>query len=175
MRQSEVVSQAEYDALTKHRRQAIHNRVATKTSIAEDLLTILDHQPIGNTVDRFLDALAALIETTSAGQAKTLEAVRGKPQHAPTPSFRSAWADRVEGHVDNRLWEITQELTAFLNRPVDPKTQSLCDICGNKRLGDSSYCHNCGTRILEGARRCRVGECPNEGRRRADCPTNIIH
>lgn len=164
----------EFARLAEFRRQGTINRVAKKTSVAEDLLTVLD-SPISNTVDRLLDALAGLVASTSAARSATLESTRGKPQHAPLPQYVSAWAEQIQDQADDRLWELTEELGSFLNRPTDPKQWAACDHCGNRRLGESSYCGNCGERILEGARRCRLEGCPNRGRRRAGCPTDLTH
>lgn len=161
-------------ALSEFRRQQVVHQVAQKTSIGEDLLAVIE-SPIGSTVERLLDSLATLAEATSAARGKTLEATRGKPQHAPLPRFDPAWAEQIQSQTDDRLWELTEELTSFLNRPTDPKTWAACDTCGNKRLGDSSYCRTCGSRILEGARRCRTDGCPNRGNRRSECPRNVIH
>lgn len=164
----------ERDRLADYRRLTVVGKVATRTSVAEDLLVVLDSH-VGPTVERLLDTLATLTEATSAAQPTTLESTRGRPQDAPIPRFTPAWADMVQRQADDRLWEMAEELTSFLNRPTDPKTWSACDTCGNKRLGDSSYCRDCGARILAGARRCRKVGCPNEGRRRSRCPKDVAH
>jgi hypothetical protein len=159
--------------LSEFRHHTVTNRVASKTSTAEDLLTVLG-SPLGTTVARLLDALAGLAESVSAGKGKTLEAVKGKPQHAPMPRFEPVWADNVQNRVDNQLWELSENVVAFLNRPTDPKTWAACDTCGHRRLGESTYCQTCGTRILAGAKRCRADGCPNSGYRRSACPQSFL-
>ena len=159
--------------LSEWRRQSVVNKTAQRTSIGEDLLTILG-SPVASTVERLLDALAGLTESTSAGRAATLDGTKTKTQHAPLPHFNPAWAETVQHQTDDQLWELSETLHSFLNRPTDPRTWSACDTCGNKRIGSSSYCQTCGTRILEGARRCRLEGCPNQGGRRSNCP-NLTH
>jgi len=155
--------------LSEYRRQAVSNRVASKTSAAEDLLAVLESR-LGATVERLLDALAGLTVSSSADKGANLEAVKAKPQHAPTPRIQPAWAGIVEGEIDNALWDLSENVLSFLNRPTDPKQWAACDTCGNRRLGESTYCHTCGSRILAGSRRCRTSGCPNTGNRRSLCP-----
>lgn len=155
--------------LADYRRQATVNRVAKRISPAEDLLAVLD-APIGPVVERLLDSLAGLTHATAAGHSNTLQEAKSRPQHAPMPKFQSAWAEHVQSQVNNQLWELSETIESFLNRPSDPKTWAACDTCGNRRIGDSTYCRTCGSRILAGAKRCRITGCPNEGKRRSECP-----
>jgi hypothetical protein len=161
--------------LSEFRRLSVVNQTAQRISIGEDLLTVLA-SPLGPTVERLLDALSGLTESTSSSSGNNPDKIRtGRPQHAPLPRFYSVWADRIQSQTDDQLWELSENLLTFLNRPEDPSTWAICDTCGNKRLGESSYCGNCGARILAGARRCRLDGCPNEGKRRALCPDDVPH
>jgi hypothetical protein len=156
-------------ALSDFRRQTVIGKTAQKTSIAEDLLTVY-RSSIGPTVERLLDSLAGLVESSAAAKSKNPDAVRGRNHHAPMPQFESSWADTIVSHADDQLWELSESVHSFLNRPEDPTSWSACDTCGNRRIGQATYCHTCGTRILAGARRCRITGCPNNNKRRALCP-----
>jgi rRNA maturation endonuclease Nob1 len=175
LEQNERMSDDEYRRLAEFRRHTVVNRVAEKTSPAEDMLT-LSESTIWKSVDQLLDALATLAISAEATKAKRLRAVRSQNAETALPSFNASWADTVLHQVDNRLWELTEEINAFLNRPDDPKNWGdVCDTCGRKRTGEAIYCQHCGSRILAGARRCRLTGCPNEGHRRANCPKDIPH
>ena len=156
--------------LSEFRRQSVVNQTAQRVSIGEDLLTVLA-SPIGPTVERLLDALSGLAESTSASSANNPDKIRtGRQQHAAIPRFNPVWADRIQSQTDDQLWELSESLLTFLNRPEDPREWAMCDTCGNKRIGQSTYCQTCGNRILAGAKRCRLEGCPNVGKRRALCP-----
>lgn len=160
--------------LSAWRSHAVVGKTAQKTSVGEDLLTVLA-SPVGDTVEGLLDGLAGLVESASANRSKNPDSVRTKTQDAPLPRFEPAWADYVQGQVDDQLWQLSETVWSFLNRPTDPKTWAACEACGNRRIGDSTYCRTCGARILAGARRCRLVGCPNEGRARRGCPDDVPH
>lgn len=160
--------------LSAWRTQAVVGKLVPKTSIGEDLLSVLA-SPVGGTLEGLLDGLAGLVESTSAARSKNPDSLRTRLQHAPLPRFEPAWAEHVQGQVDDQLWQLSESVLSFLNRPTDPKTWAACDACGNRRIGESTYCQSCGNRILAGARRCRLVACPNEGRARRGCPKSVPH
>ena len=162
--------------LSEFRRQSVVNQTAQRLSVGEDLLTVLA-SPLGPTIQRLLDALAGLAESASSSRANNPDVIRtARPQHAPIPRFDPVWADRIQSQTDDQLWELSESLLTFLNRPEDPRSWAGCMTCGNKRISDhASYCQTCGTRILQGAKRCRTTGCPNNSRRRANCPPEIPH
>ena len=166
--------QQELEALAKPRRRLVMNRVATRVSVGEELLTILDEpKAIGETVEELISSIATIVDLTSANQSPTLDPTRNPNKGDRVPHFGPAWAANKLEQLNRQLYEIAGGVNAWCNSPHDPTRPDCCDKCGRNRGRDDLYCRQCGTPTLHAYRRCWVRACTNLGKQRMKCPDRV--
>jgi len=139
------LTQRDFDRLTRPRRRLVAHRIATVTSIAEDLLTILD-SPMQDTIQDLLDTLATLVAMTDPIRSAVWNDSRRRGYESGGHNRIPAWAAIKLEQLDQQLYELAGAVSSWCNRPHDPTTRMgfECRGCGVRFRRNDVYCSQCG-------------------------------
>lgn len=157
------------EPLAKQRRRLVVGRLATRISVGEELLTILDERrAIGETVEELISSLSTLVDLTSANQSPSPDPTRNPNKGDRIPGFQPAWAANKLAQIDRQLYELAGSIDGWCNRPSNPERPDTCHQCGRRRSRDDLYCRQCGTPtrtkrlrdVIEQCEHCGTGFVP---------------